>query len=353
MDDRGAAELRAAVPALAELITARHYRVQPGLAERYGPEGRARCIEDCQSHLSCLSEALATDCPALFVDYVGWVKALIARYGVPADHLAVHLRCMQETLREQLPADRAQRAAECVELGVAALTQPAPSVPSFLDPEAPHAALARDYLQALRATDRHRARALIVDAFHGGVPVNEIYLHVFQPCQFEVGRLWHLGDVSVAEEHFCTAVTQSIMGHLYPSIFASPRSQRTAVVCCVGNELHELGARMVADFLELAGWDTVYLGANTPPQGIAVMVSERGADLVCLSVTLTRHLHLVVASIAAVRQRVAPRRVPILVGGYPFRMAPDLWQRIGADGCARDADSCVELAGQMIDRARA
>lgn len=344
---RAVTALRTDADELVRRIVDRQYLRQPALTARYGEVGRRRCAEDCHYHLGYLSEALATGSPAMFTDYLLWSTDLLARYGIAREHVLVQLQCIQDVLRERLPAELAARAAHYIEQGVAAFALPAPEPATHLAADAPHATLAHDYLQALLATDRHRARRMIVDAFAGGVSVQDLYLHVFQPTQFEVGRLWHLGATSVGQEHFATAVTQSIMGHLYQSMFDAPRRHRSAVVCCVGNELHELGARMVADFLELAGWDTAYLGANTPPAAIARMTEDMRADAVFLSATLGLHLHLVVDSIAAIRGAVA-RRVPILVGGHPFRSNPDLWNVIGADGCAGDAQACVELAERLV-----
>lgn len=39
--------------------------------------------------------------------------------------------------------------------------------------------------------------------------------------------------------------------------------------------------------------------------------------------------------------------VKVLVGGYPFNVDLDLWRRIGADGCARDAAEAIELAKRL------
>lgn len=94
--------------------------------------------------------------------------------------------------------------------------------------------------------------------------MKSIYLEVLQPVQREIGNLWQTNEVSVAQEHYCTAATQLIMGRLYPYLHLAPRNGKRVVVACVGGELHEVGARMVADILEMEGWDSYYLGANTP-----------------------------------------------------------------------------------------
>lgn len=73
-----------------------------------------------------------------------------------------------------------------------------------------------------------------------GTPVKEIHLHVFQPAQYEVGRLWQMNRITVAQEHYCTAATQLIMSQLYPHIFASVKNGCTLGATCVGGDLHEV-----------------------------------------------------------------------------------------------------------------
>ena len=118
--------------------------------------------------------------------------------------------------------------------------------------------LAVSYLNTLLAGDSHLANQLILDAVRHGFGVKDIYLHVFQPCQQEIGRLWQMNRISVAQEHFCTVVTQTIMSQLYPYIFATEKNGRRLVATSVSGELHEIGMRMVADFLEMEGWTTYY-----------------------------------------------------------------------------------------------
>lgn len=222
-----------------------------------------------------------------------------------------------------------------------------PVAPSFLVPDAPLANLTRSYLTALLDGDRRQASTMVLDAVATGIPVKDIYLHVFQRAQYEVGRLWQAHDISVAQEHYCTAATQLIMSQLYPHIFSAASNGGTFVATCVAGDLHEVGVRMVADFFEIDGWNTYYLGASTPDADVVAAVIERKADLLGISATISRHLPAVSALIKAVRANEACRNVPILVGGYPFVAAPDLWREIGADGTAVDAQAAIALAGEL------
>jgi methanogenic corrinoid protein MtbC1 len=68
------------------------------------------------------------------------------------------------------------------------------------------------------------------------------------------------------------------------------RRGSTVIAASVGAELHDVGIRMVADFFRMDGWDTYYLGANTPVQSILAAVKERKAGIITLSTTMPRHL---------------------------------------------------------------
>ncbi len=340
--------LRNEAPRLAQLATERQYAAHQELELRYGPEGRSKCLQDSKCHLAYLAEAIAVGGPELFADYVRWTRVLLAGYDIPPKDLADHFGYLRATIAEQLPGDVSTSADAYLERGLQILREDPPSLPSFLDGDRPHATLATQYLRALLATDQLRARAVIADAFSRGISVQDLYLDVFQTCQLEIGRLWQLRQASVAQEHFCTAVTQSIMGSLYTDVFDTPRNGRTAIIACVGQELHELGARMVADFLELDGWTTLYLGANAPAASLAEMLVAQEASLLCLSTTLTPHLKDLVVTIATVRERLGGRFVPVIVGGHPFQLDPQLWQRVGADGCAPDARQAATLARHLL-----
>src|SRR5690606_1855997 len=116
------------------------------------------------------------------------------------------------------------------------------------------------------------------------------YQHIFQPSQYEVGRLWQCNKITVAHEHYCTAATQLIMSGLYSYIFSADRIGKTLVACSISGELHELGIRMVTDFFEMDGWDTYYLGASMPDRQLIEALIEHNADVLAISVTLPTHV---------------------------------------------------------------
>ena len=336
---------------LAEIITVKHFALKPELEARYGAIGRAKCRQDAAYHLSYLSEALQNSEPALFSDYVLWAKTMLAERGIPEKDLADNLRVIRESLAEVLPKDFRSVACQYVDFGIAQLAGSDQPSATLLTDEIPLKTLADDYLDALLRGRRDRASEMIIGAVEAGTGIKEIYLQVFQNAQHEIGRLWQTNRISVAQEHYCTAATQMIMSQLYPYIFSSERNGRTLVATCVSGDLHEIGVRMVSDFFEMEGWDTFYLGANTPARDLLQTIRERGADLVLLSATMTFHLRAVREMINLVRSDEKTKHVRIMVGGYPFNVAPNLWKEIGADAFARNAESAVETAENLLNGA--
>jgi methanogenic corrinoid protein MtbC1 len=104
----------------------------------------------------------------------------------------------------------------------------------------------------------------------------------------------------------------------------------------------------------MEGWDTYYLGANTPAEAVLQALDDRDADVLAVSATMTFHVSAVSDLVARVRRNARERgnaqlRPRILVGGYPFLAASDLWRKVGADGCARDAQEAVAIANRLLD----
>ncbi|MDQ2105494.1 cobalamin B12-binding domain-containing protein [Azospirillum isscasi] len=333
---------------LARAVVAIQFERWPALYARYGEAGRERCVEDVGFHLLYLAEAVATDSPALFREYAAWVKVLFAGIGIPDGELGESLEILRDVVAARVDPATAERVRACVGEALAALPGLPREVPPFVRPDAPHGRLARSYMDALLAGDRRRAAALVTEQAAAGVRVSDLYLHVFQPALREIGRLWQTRAITVAHEHFATAATQAIMGQLYPAIFAAKRRGLSMVAACISGEQHEIGIRMVADFFEMAGWDSHYLGANTPVNSIVHAVRERDARILAVSATITAHVGRVAALIAAVRAELGERPPPVLVGGYPFNLVPDLWRTVGADAFAPGAAEAVAIAERLI-----
>jgi methanogenic corrinoid protein MtbC1 len=209
-------------------------------------------------------------------------------------------------------------------------------------------ALYRRYLAAQLERDRAAAlRVVLDDGLGAGVAVPDLYLGVIQRAQHEIGRLWQANRVSVAEEHIATGISQLAVSLLYPSLPRAPANGRHALVACVGGEWHDLGARMVADFYEMAGFSVRYLGANVPVDGLVAMVREDPPDLLALSVTMTFNADALRLAVEGVRDAVGDT-LRLAVGGHACSWAPGLGRSVGADVCEPDVRDAVRRSATVL-----
>lgn len=192
------------------------------------------------------------------------------------------------------------------------------------------------------------AGELIHRLVDNGTEIKDIYKYIFQRSQYKIGRLWETNSITVAQEHFCTAATQMIMSQLYPHIFSSSKNGKKIIATCIGGELHEIGIRMIADIFEMSGWDSYFIGANTPADSIIETIKSTDADILAVSASMTFNIPAVEELVSRTKENIPSEKIKILVGGRPFNISTELWKKTGADGWAPDADEAVNVAENLI-----
>ncbi len=200
------------------------------------------------------------------------------------------------------------------------------------------------FLDALVRGDRRAADGIVDHVLDRGDGLRGLYLDVVQPAMREIGRLWQENELTVAEEHLATAITQSSMGRAFERVYRWHESRNPSLIAaCVDAERHQVGLRMLCDLLELDGWDTAYLGASVPIESLVAMVEKRRPQVVALSVTIAPNLPRLRAAIDAIRRSPVTTQPLIMVGGRALAGDPELASRLGADITATDAAEAVEM----------
>jgi methanogenic corrinoid protein MtbC1 len=342
--------------ALAEWSVGLLYERHPGFEARYGAQGRALWKGEMLNRIQHLSEAIAADRPALFTNSVEWAQAaFLARDMDPID-LVEALGALEETIRAELPAQVAARASRLLEEGLAVAkrrpTTDAGVSACAVEARGADTARARAYLQHLMERHQSKAVDVLLEAVGTGRSVGEVYETVIAPALAEVGRLWHMREATVADEHYVTAATQSAMAILRTRLPSPTPNGRRALAASVGGDQHDIGIRMVADLLESEGWQVDCLGANMPTSDLVEHTfDEEGTPqfhLVALSASTALAVRATASAIEALRAATRDGHLPVIVGGGPFTLVPDLWQVVGADGCAKSAVDAARVAGRVV-----
>ena len=220
-----------------------------------------------------------------------------------------------------------------------------------LDDSAETGALRVRYLEAQLAGDRRRALHVVLqEGLACGVPVVRLQADVVQAAQREIGRLWQQNRINIAQEHMATAISHVVMSRLFEEAPSAPRTGVKIIVACVEGEMHEFPARIVADFLDLGGYEVRYLGANVPTDHLLRLVAEEKPALLALSVTMSFNAPSLLAAVQRLRGDFP--NLPILAGGHALDWEPRLAKQYHVETCGPDAVSVVEHAARMVAKRR-
>lgn len=333
---------------LVEEIMEEQMLLQPELREKYDAVKIKKSKEDISHNLNYLAHALFADEVKIFSNYYKWLYSVLKERDIKVEVLKSHLQAIENVLEKKLDEKNFSILLNYLTAADKNLESPENHYQSFIKESNFLHKETDKYLGFLIDMKREKAVSLILDLVDNDILIEDIYLKIFQPAQYEIGRLWQLNQISVAQEHYATSVTQLAMSQLYPKIFNSFQKGKKALTTCIGDELHELGIRMVADLLELNGWDTIHLGSNTPTVEIIKILEDKKIDLLALSVTLPGQLEKTKNLINEIKKENKFSNLKIMVGGRIFMQSSGLWKKVGADGFAVDAKEAVKVADSLL-----
>ncbi len=285
-------------------------------------------------------------------DYAVWLYKLmdsVLKDKTPAesaDYVINHLAYIRKAVTATIPAEKQPRLIELLDLAQNCICACVKDQPDTGSGPSRYEEQIRQYMEALFSKNTRKTLYLIQQFTESGIPVNDVYVEILAESMRRVGELWHTAQITVDAEHYCTSVTQMAMTQMYPLLFSSERKNRTLLCACPGTELHEMGARMVADIFENDGWDSIYLGAAVPEDAMLEAIRSNQPDLIALSVTMPQHLLVCRDLVNAIRREFPESR--IAVGGKAFRSTHQIWKQWSIDFYAEDARELLQNVNTEI-----
>lgn len=160
------------------------------------------------------------------------------------------------------------------------------------------------YLQAILAGQRSAAVNVAREALRDTARPREVYLEIIQEAMYEVGRRWENNEISVADEHMATASTQFVLSRLYQDLLSDAPTRGRVVLSGVEGEMHQVGLSMLADMLEVSGFDVSFVGTNLPRQSVVDLVRTKSPAVLGISVTMPFNLGAVEQLLRDVRSQL-------------------------------------------------
>lgn len=213
--------------------------------------------------------------------------------------------------------------------------------------------LKRKFHEALRDLDKPLAIKLITESLESGtITIIDLYTEILGPSLGAISSNEFNQEISIWEEHIQSGIVRTALEISYPHVLSknvqSTENTPKAIVFCLEEEYHELGARMTTDFLTLLGFDAHFIGANTPKKEALDAIEKLNPSLVCISVTNYFHLTRLKDLIALIRSNFESNHTKIVVGGYAIDHTPHAKDEIDTDFFAHSYEDLKTIKEALI-----
>lgn len=218
----------------------------------------------------------------------------------------------------------------------------------------------RNFMSALSQMDKKTCIQLWTELLASAqYDIPSLYEGVLVPSLNEIAQHDQPQRIPVWEEHLRSGIVRTALELTYPYVLNQIQSQSQqvptnavqsplkALVLCMEEEYHEMGARMVSDYLQLLDFEVFFIGANTPNKDVVGAVKEIVPQLVVISITNFYHLFKLQALISDIKAAI--RKSPIIVlGGYAIDHTPEVRSLVSPDYFARVFQDFVRIKEELL-----
>mgnify|MGYP006281669117 CR=1 FL=1 len=285
---------------------------------------------------------------SMMVRTIIWVYKTYHERGFSYDYFPVELESWTEAVKEHLKQENASGITKIYSFLInnhskfVALSQKDGGSRLKVPEEWQEAS--NEFLKALLDGNHREAMKITDQNVNNQKQVGDFFENMISPAMYEIGSRWEEGKISVADEHLASSIVSRVLSTVYSRFITYEETKGKAVVTAAANEFHEIGSRIIADSLELDGWDVDHLGVDTPITDLVEMLVEKNPFLLGLSVAIPFNVDNALETIERVRSVPELEDMKILIGGKAFNDNPDLWKKTGADAYGKDSKKAIEIA---------
>ncbi|MFW6025768.1 MAG: cobalamin B12-binding domain-containing protein [Candidatus Woesearchaeota archaeon] len=309
-----------------------------------------RIKSDLSFILNYLSDSIHFKNNELFYDFSFWLKEHLENLDSKKRNFFRYFDCLKEVIKRNFSSKKYEYIVKIINKSEQKINSKANENKSFINEKNKKGKMAKKYLDYILNYKKQEAVNFILNEVKNELSIEEIYLDIFQVAQREIGRLWHNNEISIAQEHYASLITQLIISQLYPEILSSSNNKAKVLTTAIGNELHEIGIRMIADLLDIDGFDTIHLGANTPTSTIIETIINEDVHFMGISVTIASHLKELEKLLFEIRSNEKISNIKIMVVGYAFNKDKERWKDFAVDAYSPNAKDAVKKMNELYRR---
>jgi len=176
-----------------------------------------------------------------------------------------------------------------------------------------------EFLNLLNKEEKDKAITYILNLLKNNDDIIGIYQNFLIPSLANFSCDLKNQEICVWREHTRTSIIRTIIEASYPYIIEKRKNtiKKKVIVVCPQEEYHEIGAIISNNYFSLVGFDSMYIGANTPSQDILSAVRILKPDYIALSVT--NYYNLFVTDKLTKEIKSLYPNVKVIIGGQAFK----------------------------------
>jgi len=167
------------------------------------------------------------------------------------------------------------------------------------------------------------------------VNVPDLYEKIIAPSLRNITCKVVEKNICIWQEHVRSSIVKTVIENCYTYVIEEAKlslnkNRGKVIVLCPPEEYHDIGARMISDFFTILGYETIFVGSNTPKSDFLRAIEYIKPKYIVISITNYYNLVAAKKTIEGIKQKYRDE-FKIIVGGIAFKSNKELYKIIGAD----------------------
>ena len=188
------------------------------------------------------------------------------------------------------------------------------------------------FVKLFNEEDKEKFVSIAINAIENKeIDIPFLYEEVLKMLLYSIDEC--ITDNCIWREHRKTSMVRTVIECMYPYVMKIKNERKSlnkkVLLICPEQEYHEIGLRMIDDFLQMNGYETIFIGPNTPKDQVLDAVLSMKPDYLAISVTDYYLLFEAQKIINLIKENTS--NVRIIVGGNAFKDNFESIKSIGGD----------------------
>jgi methanogenic corrinoid protein MtbC1 len=210
----------------------------------------------------------------------------------------------------------------------------------------------KTFMTYFEANNKDMCVELTIKSLHkNAITIPDLYEKVLRPALYSIDDCVDKDNGCIWKEHVKTSIIKTVIESIYPFVIKLKKHVEPlnikVIFVCPEKEYHEIGLRMMSDFFNLNGYDTIFIGTNSPKDQIITAISFSNPKYIAISVTDYYLLFETQKMIQKIKSTYN-RNIIVIVGGLAFKHNLDSVSIIGGDIYLETYEDVVSLAKEDL-----